>query len=328
MLNGREALAKDRALAVSRSKGCLLGLAIGDALGDAGRNTELRNRYGIVTHLPEGVSGTDDTEFAVLTARVLLDSQGELTREAVLDAWHRYVLDQGGVHDRAGRPIHGAAYNLRRGMRPPLSGMDNVMNNDDGAAMRAAPIGIVAAGDPERAARLASIDAEISHAGDGLHAAQAVAASVAVAMAGGTVDEIVAAGMAWVPEESWLGRAMQRTLKICDEKGAIRAAWQSLHDDLWTPLHAVSAEAIPQAYAILRLTEADFETGLFWAANFGRDADTIAAVVGAVCGARAGAGVLPERWIEAVRRPAGVTLRFAAGEDLVSLAEGLAGLIQ
>jgi len=328
MATERERLVQDRVLAVSKSVGCLLGLAVGDALGDAGRDQELRNRYGIITHLPEGVAGTDDTEFAVLTARMLVDSRGELTREGVLEAWHRYVLQQGGVQDRAGRPIHGAAYNLSRGMQPPLSGMDNVMNNDDGAAMRAAPIGIVAAGDPDRAARLAAIDAEISHAGDGLHAAQAVAASVAVAMVGGSAEEIVEAGLAQIPEESWLGRAMRRAMALCDEKGSIQEAWRSLHDDFWTPLHSVSAEAIPQAYAIIRLTGADFHTGLFWAANFGRDADTIAAIVGAVSGARAGAEVIPREWIEAVRRPAGVSLRFAAQEDLVSLAEALAGLIQ
>ena len=178
------------------------------------------------------------------------------------------------------------------------------MNNDDGAAMRAAPIGIVAAGDPDRAARLAAIDAEISHAGDGLHAAQAVAASVAVAMVGGSAEEIVEAGLAQIPEESWLGRAMRRAMALCDEKGSIQEAWRSLHDDFWTPLHSVSAEAIPQAYAIIRLTGADFHTGLFWAANFGRDADTIAAIVGAVSGARAGGGGDPQG-VDRGRPPAG-----------------------
>ncbi|HRE28349.1 MAG TPA: ADP-ribosylglycohydrolase family protein, partial [Anaerolineales bacterium] len=75
------------------------------------------------------------------------------------------------------------------------------------------------------------------------------------------------------------------------------------------------------------LTDGDFRRGLFWACNFGRDADTIGAVVGALTGARHGVGVIPPEWIERVRRPSGVCLRFAAQEDIVALADGLAALI-
>lgn len=324
----RQQLAADRDRCRDKAVGCLLGLAVGDALGDLGRNHEHRLRYGIATEVTAAAKSTDDTEFALLTARTILDNGGDLTTAAVVQSWRRYILDLGGVFERGGKPQYGAVANLRRGLLPPLSGSDNVQNDDDGAAMRIAPIGILCAGEPERAATLAQLEAQISHDRDGIWAAQAVAASVAVAMVDGTVDEIIAAGLRHIPENSWLGRTMACAMTICEESNNIENAWLRLHDDLWTPVHSVSPEAIPQAYAIFRLTGGDFHRGMFWGCNFGRDADTIGAVIGALCGARHGNSVIPDTWGEKVRRPAGVCLRFAAQEDVVDIAEQLAVYIR
>ena len=107
-----------------------------------------------VSSLYEGAKSTDDTEFAVLTAQTLLDCGGNLTTEALLAFWEKHILDQGGLFDRGGRPLYGAVENLRRGILPPLSGQDNVLNNDDGAAMRIAPIGSDFRVDPRAMAKL------------------------------------------------------------------------------------------------------------------------------------------------------------------------------
>ncbi len=324
----RAELIQNPTLLRNRAVGCLVGLAVGDAFGDIGRSDPYRQRYGIVTNLYAGAQSTDDTEFAVLTAQTLLDCGGKLTPEALLASWQKYILAQGGLFERGGRPLYGAVENLRRGALPPLSGQDNVLNYDDGAAMRIAPIGVLCAGKPDRAAELAQIESEISHHRDGIWAAQAVAASVAVAMVGGTTDEIVAAGLTQIPDDSWLGRTMARAMHICDEAGTIEKAWEALHTELWTPVHAASPEAIPQIYAVFRLTDGDFHRGMFWGGNFGRDADTIGAVIGAMSGARQGIGVIPDEWIAKVRQPAGVCLKFAAKRDMVTLAEQLVDLIQ
>ncbi|MEZ4614585.1 MAG: ADP-ribosylglycohydrolase family protein [Caldilineaceae bacterium] len=324
----RQTLVNNPDLARDKAIGSLLGLAVGDALGDLGRNQEHRLRYGIATDLTAAAKSTDDTEFALLTARTILDHDGELSTDAVVASWRRYILDMGGVFERGGKPQYGAVANLRRGLLPPLSGLDNVQNDDDGAAMRIAPIGILCAGEPERAAALAAVEAQISHARDGIWAAQAVAASVAVAMVNGTVDEIIEAGCRWIPDESWLGRTMTRAMAICDKSRDLRIAWLPLHDALWTPTHSVSPEAIPQAYAIFRLTSGDFDEGMFWGCNFGRDADTIGAVIGALSGALHGRQVIPDAWADRVRRPAGVCLKFAAQEDVVTVAEQLASYIR
>ncbi|MBX3064835.1 MAG: ADP-ribosylglycohydrolase family protein [Anaerolineae bacterium] len=310
----------------------MVGLAVGDAIGDLGRSDLYRQRYGIITELYEGAKSTDDTEFAVLTAQTLIDNGGELTLDRLVESWRKYILGQGGMGTRGGKPLYGAVANLERGMLPPLSGIDNVANDDDGAAMRIAPIGILCAGNPQRAAQLAEIESCISHARDGIWGAQAVAASVAVAMVSeptgsGIASAIVAAGVAHVPADSWLGRAMERTLDTCHRAGTIEAAWEELHNSLWTASHSSVAEALPQAYAIFQLTGGDFRKGMFWAANFGRDADTISAIVGALCGALHGERIIPATWQEKVRRPAGVCLKFAAEIDIPEQARKLATLI-
>jgi ADP-ribosylglycohydrolase len=324
----REQLAEDRTLCRDRALGSLAGLAIGDSLGDQARSPESHVRYGITRDLHSTASwSTDDTEFALLTALACIETRGELTTEAVVHLWQRHVLSVPDLGPKAGNPLHGASENLRRGIMPPYSGIDNCDNYDDGAAMRIAPIGIICAGEPERAARLAAIDASISHAQDGVWGAQAIAASIAVAMVDGSVGEIIAAGMACIPEDSWLGRWMARGLAICDEESGLDSAWDRLHDELWTVVRCSNPEALAEAYALFRLTEGDFAEGVIAAANFGRDADTLAALIGALAGARHGASAIPQSWIEKTRRPVGRCLPFAAELDIVDVSMDLAELI-
>ena len=327
MLNRAE-LVGNRALCIEKAQGALLGLAVGDAMGDLGRSPDYRARYGMVTQVYAAGKSTDDTEFALLTACTLLDCGGDLTFDALLTSWRRRIIEAGGVNERAGKPLYGAVENLMRGILPPLSGRDNVMNDDDGAAMRIAPVGIICAGEPERAAALARIDAEMSHYEDGVWAAQAVAASVAVAMVNATVEEIIAAGLAQIPQDSWLGRSMDRAMRIAANAGSLEDAWEALHTDLWTPTHSAAAEALPQIYALFHLTGGDFRRAMFWGCNFGRDADTIGAVLGALSGALHGVSVIPQPWIERVARPGGVCLRFAADLHIPTLAIQLADLIR
>lgn len=301
----------------------MIALGVGDAAGDLGRDDATRQKYGIITELlPEGKS-TDDTEFSVLSARGLLDNRDNYTAKAVADTWRRLVLADGGAMDRGGTPLYGALWNLDQGIDPPLSGQDNTLNNDDGAAMRSVPFSIFAGGNPEEAARLAAIDASVSHDRDGIWAAQAIAASVAVALTGGNVDEVISAGRKYIPEDSWLGRRMQLAMDILDETPDTFDRYAALHTRLWAPRHSVVPEAIPQIYALYRMAGGDFRKGFLLSANFGRDADTICALTLALCAAGQGLTVIPEPWIAQVRKPAGVCLRFAADEDLYTLAESL-----
>ncbi|MGH7596414.1 MAG: ADP-ribosylglycohydrolase family protein [bacterium] len=322
-------LIRNKELCRDRAAGCLLGLAIGDSFGDAARTAENHFLYGITADFREGVPapGTDDTEFALLTASALIEAKGGLTDQHVLAAWRNHVISLG-VLNRGGASEREAAANLRRGLLPPLSGQYNSHYMSDGAAMRIAPIGIVCAGDPERAANLAEIDSRISHWRDGIWGAQAVAAAIAVAMAGGTMAEIIDAALKIIPTDAWLRYTMEKALQIIDTSNNWEEVWMPLHNALWTEYKAAVPEAVAEAFAVFKLTAGDFRRGIIYGGNFGRDADTIAAIVGALSGAKHGASAIPVPWIEKVRYAAGTCLPFTKGQDLFQIAGQLAELIK
>ncbi len=322
-------LIQNEGMAFDKAYGALSGLAIGDSFGDASRKQENRVNYGVTTDFNKGASwSTDDTEFALLTAQTLIECGGNLTTDDVVKAWLTNVATQD-EFKRGGASEIEASNNLRKGLRPPYSGMYNAFHMSDGTAMRIGPVGIICAGDPEKAARLAEIDASISHYREGIWGAQAVAAAVAVAMVDATIDEILDTAMAQIPQDSWLYYAMNKAFEIIEKaNGSLIDAWMPLHDELWTSSWATTAEAVTQAFACLKLANKDFKTGVIVAGNFGRDADTIGAVAGAILGAKYGASQMPTAWIEKTRYPSGTCLEFTKGLDVKKMATDLAKLIK
>lgn len=324
----RENLLSNRSLLEDKVYGALIGLAIGDSLGDAARKPDNRANYGFTTDFNTGATwSTDDTEFALLTARILIDCAGRLESRHVVDAWMEHVVCEDELK-RGGASETEAAANLRRGLQPPETGKYNAFGFSDGAAMRIAPIGVLCAGDPERAAAMAEIDASVSHFREGIWGAQAVAAAVAVAMADGSMEEILAAAFGAIPTDSWLYYAMNCALGIVDEKdGSLIDAWMPLHDALRTSSWAATPEAIPAAFACLKLENTSFQKGVILAGNFARDADTIGAVAGTVLGAKYGASGIPDHWRENTRYPTGTCLSFTKGIDIIEISQKLADLI-
>ena len=190
----RQELLQNPDLYRDKARGALIGLAIGDSFGDASRKPENQMAYGFTTDFNKGASwSTDDTEFAMLTAQILIESGGRPTSDCVVDAWLKHVATQDELK-RGGASEFEASRNLRKGLRPPLSGRYNAYGHSDGAAMRISPVGVLCAGDVDRAIAMAEIDASISHDREGIWGAQSVAAAVAAAMADANIDEILAAG--------------------------------------------------------------------------------------------------------------------------------------
>ncbi len=320
-------LRNDKKLCIDRACGALIGHAIGDSFGDAARTPENHLAFGITMDFREGPApGTDDTEFALLTAQTLIETGGKLSDDAILAAWRKHVLPLPQIY-RGGASEREAAENIRRGIHPPLSGQHNSHYMSDGAVMRIAPIGIVCAGDPAGAARLAEIESRISHWRDGIWGAQGVAAGIAVAMAGGTVDEVFRAAADVMPADSWSRATMKRTEDIIKTHGTLENAWMPLHHALWTEYKSVSPEAVAEAFAVFVLVKGDFRKGIIYAGNWGRDSDTIAAVVGSLCGAMHDRSGIPAEWIDKVRIAHGACLPITKGMDIVSVAEQLASLI-
>ena len=173
-------------ISYDRVYGAFIGQAVGDALGaptEGMTRDEIVAKFGWVSgFVRDDPAGTDDTEYAVLTAMAVLEYGHEMTPADVTRTWRDKLLGQEGGFNRGGFSEMTAINNLRAGLSAPESGRDNHEMWSDGAAMRIAPVGVFCAGDPQEAARLAAVDAEVSHARDGIYCGQAVAAAVSVAL--------------------------------------------------------------------------------------------------------------------------------------------------
>lgn len=314
----------------NRAAGAFMGLAIGDALGSPteGKSpVSIKQRWGRVTDfLSHQPAGTDDTEYALFSARLLLRHGFALHSRHVAQAWREEIISEKNEYTGAGFSEILTIRNLQRGLQPPQSGR-HLHSWSDGLAMRAAPYGIAAAGRPELAAGLAAIDGAVSHAGEGIYGGQAVAAAVAVAMAGAEDDEIFTAALRSIPEDSWCRRAMRAAIALGRNASNVWEAVPALHQELVCPYYHwadLAPEAVAMAFGILAASRFEFAEAVLGGVNIGRDADTIAAIAGAIAGAKHGYSALPRRWTDRILPVRGACLKTVQGMEVLPTAEALA----
>jgi ADP-ribosylglycohydrolase len=215
---------------------------------------------------------------------------------------------------------------------PRLGGVGNMVNC--GAAMYAAPAGIVNACDPPAAYREA-IDLFSAHQTSyGLEAAGVMAACVAEAFRpGASVASIVAVALSLAKEGTHtaieaVAACARRYRDWREAIGPLREAMRP-HDgaadafrdrgngtDDWQPSRERSIEELPLALAFLIVADGDFEQAVCGGANYGRDCDSIAGMAGAIAGALHGDGALRPAWIACIDQ--------ANRANLGSLADSLA----
>ncbi|MER5788145.1 ADP-ribosylglycohydrolase family protein [Streptomyces sp. NPDC001980] len=313
-----------------RVYGALIGQAVGDALGaptEGLTRAQIVERYGWVSDfVDDDPAGTDDTEYAVLTARVLLAHGTGLTPEQVGAAWTENLVNQVGGFFGGGFSEMTAINNLRAGLTPPVTGSDNHEMWSDGAAMRIAPVGILCAGDPAEAARLAAIEAQVSHAKDGIRCAQVVAAGVAAAMTAASWEDVVQAALAAVPADSWTGRTVRRAVDIGSSHTELPAALDELYERISIfhyPFADVGPEATALAMGVFTAARGEYVPAVLGGTNIGRDADTIAAMAGSMAGALHGSDAVPEPWRRRINVVRGHCIASTAGTDLAELAREL-----
>ena len=313
-----------------RARGCLLALAAGDALGaptEGWNRSDIRRTHGwIDDFLSDDQAGSDDTEYAVLSARAALATGRATTSADVATVWRQALSQQAGGFAGAGFSELAALSALEAGLEPPESGVRHVERWSDGAAMRAAPWGLLCAGDPHEAARLAAEDARVSHSGDGVFAAEAMAAAVAVGAGGGDWRDALAAGRAALPPDSWTARTVERALRLTEDHDSLEAVDEALVRGI-ALTHYPWADSAPEALAltfgIVSSRRGDVVAAILGGVNIGRDSDTIAAMAGAICGAAAGRAAVPDAWAARVRVVHGRCITATAGTDLVTLADRL-----
>ncbi len=344
-------------------RGCLYGGAIGDALGAPaeGRDpAEIKKRYGGITDFVEPWDGpseigkgngryTDDSHMIQLLSRLYLEADDHLDVfqfaqgiVPLIADEPRYVAEYGRemlLIDRLFYPEKWLLIRLRLANSDPrVGGIGNMVNC--GAAMYAAPIGIVNAGDPEGAYREAIEIMAAHQTSYGLEAAGVMAACVAEALKpNATADSVVKIALDLAQEGTRLAieAVVQRARTMNDWRAAIAPLRDAIRpfdgaaDDFhnrgngsndWNPSRMHSIEEVPVALGFLVVTDGDFEQSIFGATNYGRDNDSIAGMAGSIAGAIHGDSAIRPNWINQVKSENRIDLDPIAA-DLTSLANRL-----
>ncbi|MFI7439670.1 ADP-ribosylglycohydrolase family protein [Nonomuraea indica] len=197
---------------------------------------------------------------------------------------------------------------------PREAGVGNIVNC--GAAMYVAPVGIVNAADPD-AAYAEAIDLAGAHQSSyGREAAGVMAAAVAEAMRPeATVDSVVAACLRLAKDGT--RAAIEAVCEAAQGIGhwhgsfaALRAAvrpYDTVADTYRDqglgarrPSRLHSIEELPLALAFLVVAKGDYRDTVLGGVNYGRDADSIASMGGAIAGALGGLGAVPAEWVTRV----------------------------
>jgi poly(ADP-ribose) glycohydrolase ARH3 len=290
-----------------RFTGSLLGVAVGDALGqpiEAFPAERLRREFGEIRDfmpgdprlpLPLGAGQwTDDTQMTLDIARTIVRcgrvDPAEIAQEFVRDHWGEGIRFSGFT-------VKYSLQRLKKGVPWQESGLDDERSQGNGGAMRIAPVGLFDCLHLDRLAEDARLATIITH-----RHPEAVAGAVAVAhmvarAAAGTLDPatileetITFIGECRVTEN--LRRAQEFLVDDTDTEAALRTLGTTGYI-----VHTVAAAA----YCFLR-TPNDFERTVIDAVMGGEDADTTAAVAGSISGAYNGIASIPSRWRENVER--------------------------
>lgn len=280
----------------NRAAGCLMGQLAGDALGSL---VEFRSAKAICRLYPDGpralVAGgvwntlagqpTDDSEMALLLARLLADAE---------------TYDADAARERYVYWLKSRPFDCGNTIRSALRGDANEDSQANGALMRVSPLGIFMAGkDWELAASAAMRDAAITHPNPVCTQANALyVCLIAHAVAyGGSGPELYRLLPDWLDRlqaHPSLRAAVERAEHQPPADFMSHQGWVliALQNALWQLVHAAS-----------------FEDGVVDTVRRGGDTDTNAAICGALLGAVHGWNAIPEQWREAV-----LTCRPKAGK--------------
>ena len=319
---------------LDRAKGVLAGLSIGDALGrpvEGLSPSEIREKYGNITSfLTEKPGGSDDTEYAIATALALLKHGRAASSNDFANYWRENICPQSESFLGAGFSEMLAIANLNNGLNPPNSGI-HIHSWSDGLAMRVAPCGIVGRGDINLAKELTIADGLVSHSGEGIESGIAIAVSISLAMSGRDHLLAVSEMLNHMNSDSWTYRSIMKAVKIhsVNPDAEMAEVIDQLIAEIATHDYAfadLGPEAVALAISAVLYGKGDFAQTLLFAVNLGRDADTIAAMAGAIIGGIVGYAAIPSYWRESLLPVEGTCLAFTKGIDPVTLAEGLVKL--
>ncbi len=259
-----------------------------------------------------------------------MQDENEPTVQTFLTAWQKDVLPAADTV-RSNFSERAAIENLKRGLLPPVTGNDNPLHAEDSAALRAVPIGLYCAGDPERAARIAGFDAQITQAEDGIFGACAMAAAVSVLAAGGALVDALVAARCEFSAGSWIAhvdRTAQSCLREAESPSDLVLLLSTRVINTVYSFGSFAPETIPAALALVQQCAGDIHAACLHANLIAKSADSLPALVGALCGAYQGIGALSDRWQSALTTCRGLCLPFLAGANLAEETDRLFDRVQ
>ena len=333
--------------------GCLLGGAIGDAMGGVTEMMDYHHIeavFGTVQDLlPRGVAATtarfepgapaaqvtDDTRLRNLLCSAIIQARGRVTA----DDWAKTWLAE--MEGWFFTPVVNAYHKVFMNEVPPREAGRGCMGSNS-TAMSIAPVGLVNACDPRQAALDAYNVAGLIHEGYARDAACAVAAAVAAATRPeATVDSIIESAYQHLATGNDMAWRIEETVGLARSTGGYEDFRKVFYDTKLLPWPqkgllgsrppegfydtAEPRETVPAVFALFALAKGQFRQGVVYAANFGRDADTLASILGSIAGAFCGAGAIPNEWIEQVEAHNPVSQRTLAHGLLEAVRHELAG---
>jgi len=280
-----------------RYRGCLLGLATGDALGTTlefhspGSFTPLKDMVGGGPfHLRPG-EWTDDTSMALCLAESLIERKGfdPVDQLECYDRWFRtgHLSSTGGCFDIGNTTRQ--ALQLFEQTHQPYCGSTETYSAGNGSLMRLAPVALFYARKPDDAIQYCGESSRTTHgAAEAVDACRYFGALLIGALNGKSKDEILTSHYSPLPgywdghplapaiDEVAGGTFKRRQPPAIQGSGYVVKALEAA---LWAFYHGTS-----------------FRDGCLRAANLGDDADTTAAIYGQLAGTFYGENNIPAEW--------------------------------
>ena len=282
---------------IERYRGCLLGLAVGDALGTTlefkapGSFDPIEDMMGGGPFALRPGEWTDDTSMALSLAESLIERRGfdpidQLERYC---RWYRqgHLSSNGRCFD-IGNTVRQALHRFER-TRAPYCGSTDPQAAGNGSIMRLAPVPLFYARRPREAAERAADSSRTTHgAPEAVDACRYLAALLIGAVSGVAKEVLLADRFTPVPGVWDQAPLAPRIAEIAS--GSFKR--REPPEIRGTGYVVASLEAA--LWALHRSTS--FRDGVLLAVNLGDDADTTGAVYGQLAGAYYGEQGIPEEW--------------------------------
>ena len=277
---------------LDRFRGCLLGLAVGDAVGTTlefkpkGSFIPITDMVGGGPFRLKAGQWTDDTSMALCLATSLLESQGfdaddQMQRYC---RWHNegYLSSNGRCFD-IGNTVSSALRSYKAHGNP-YAGSTETWSAGNGSLMRLAPIPLFYYPDIEQAVAFAAESSRTTHGADEcIDACRLYSRLLLTALAGEDKENLL-----FTDSLSFSG-----TAKIA---GIANGNYRSKNEqDIRGTGYVV--DCLEAALWCFWTTDS-FSEAILKAANLGDDADTTAAVCGQIAGAYYGSSGIPAAWKE------------------------------